>query len=87
MQALLDNLEHFVHDKAFPWQNQSWYHGILMYTTLLCFGVLVGLGSLTIWHAKLIGRGETSIEAHINKAETNRLKKEGKVSSKTSSQQ
>lgn len=35
--------------------------------------VVIALGSLCIWHAKLITRGETSIEAHINEAERKRL--------------
>lgn len=35
--------------------------------------VAIALGSLTIWHLKLIRRGETSIEAHINASETRRL--------------
>lgn len=33
----------------------------------------MALGVLSLWHGKLIGRGETSIEANINKAETKRL--------------
>lgn len=32
-----------------------------------------------MWHAKLIYRGETSIEAHINSKETKRLAKRGKT--------
>lgn len=36
-------------------------------------GVLVALGGLASWHSRLISRGETSIEANINKAETIRL--------------
>lgn len=36
-------------------------------------GVFFALGALTMWHSHLIGRGETSIEANINKAETKRL--------------
>lgn len=31
-----------------------------------------------MWHAKLIYRGETSIEAHINAKETKRLALQGK---------
>ncbi|XP_039490572.1 palmitoyltransferase ZDHHC16 [Drosophila santomea] len=34
--------------------------------------VVLALGSLSIWHAKLITRGETSVEAHINEAERKR---------------
>lgn len=37
-------------------------------------GVFFALGALTMWHSHLISRGETSIEANINKAETKRLK-------------
>lgn len=32
-----------------------------------------------MWHAKLIYRGETSIEAHINAKETKRLKTQGRT--------
>ena len=35
---------------------------------------------LTVWHARLIHRGETSIEVHINKKEKKRLKERGLVS-------
>lgn len=35
--------------------------------------VFIALGTLSYWHYKLIRRGETSIEAHINKSETKRL--------------
>lgn len=46
---------------------------------LFCFkAVVIALGTLTIWHAKLIRRGETSIEAHINASETKRLAADGK---------
>jgi palmitoyltransferase len=41
--------------------------------------VLIALGSLTLWHARLISRGETSIEANINKAEKKRLAEKNKV--------
>lgn len=41
--------------------------------------VSVALGALTLWHAILITRGETSIERHINNKETKRLAKRGKV--------
>lgn len=40
----------------------------------------VALGALTLWHAVLISRGETSIERHINSKETKRMAKRGKVS-------
>jgi len=34
----------------------------------------LALGALVIWHGRLITRGETSIESHINYSETKRLK-------------
>lgn len=40
----------------------------------------VALGALTVWHAVLISRGETSIERHINMKEAKRMAKRGKVS-------
>lgn len=42
--------------------------------------VALALGALTLWHAALITRGETSIERHINRKERQRLQKKGKVS-------
>ncbi len=38
------------------------------------------LGFLTVWHGRLILRGETSIEVHINRKERKRLKAKGLVS-------
>lgn len=38
-----------------------------------CSGVVIALGLLVYWHSKLIYRGETSIEAHINASEVKRL--------------
>lgn len=37
------------------------------------------LGALTWWHAGLITRGETSIEARINSTETQKYKALGKI--------
>lgn len=42
-------------------------------------GVLVALGGLAFWHGQLISRGETSIEANINRTETKRLAEMNKV--------
>lgn len=44
-----------------------------------CSSVAVALGGLTLWHTMLITRGETSVERHINRKETKRLKEKGKV--------
>ncbi|XP_064465552.1 palmitoyltransferase ZDHHC16-like [Ornithodoros turicata] len=48
----------------------------ITFTVLVCIGVFFALGALTAWHAQLITRGETSIEAHINKKERERLAKD-----------
>ncbi|XP_077544118.1 palmitoyltransferase ZDHHC16 [Haemaphysalis longicornis] len=49
------------------------------FTVFICIGIFFALGALTMWHARLITHGETSIEAHINKTERIRLGKEGIV--------
>lgn len=41
--------------------------------------VAIALGALTLWHAVLISRGETSIERHINNKEAKRMAIQGKV--------
>ncbi|KAJ1526317.1 hypothetical protein ONE63_009467 [Megalurothrips usitatus] len=53
----------------------AWRRKCMIYVALLCTGVFFALGSLSIWHGKLISRGETSIEANINKKERERLAK------------
>lgn len=64
----------------YNWQNiHETITKSLWYETFLVPGVLIALGSLTLWHARLISRGETSIEANINKAETKRLAEKNKV--------
>lgn len=40
--------------------------------------VVIALGLLTMWHGKLVYRGESSIEAHINASETKRLAEQKK---------
>ncbi|XP_042214404.1 palmitoyltransferase ZDHHC16A-like isoform X2 [Homarus americanus] len=52
-----------------------WYRFSIMYTGMLTTGVFFSLGGLATWHGRLISKGETSIEAHINKKETERLEK------------
>ncbi|KAK7072849.1 Palmitoyltransferase zdhhc16 [Halocaridina rubra] len=52
-----------------------WYRFAIMYSGMLTTGVFFSLGGLALWHARLVSRGETSIEAHINKKETERLSK------------
>ncbi|XP_058124268.1 palmitoyltransferase ZDHHC16 [Anopheles ziemanni] len=47
--------------------------GVILFMALINVATLFALGALTSWHSTLITRGETSIEAHINKSETKRL--------------
>ncbi|KAJ8976557.1 hypothetical protein NQ317_014210 [Molorchus minor] len=75
----VEYLEHVIieeHDTEYvnPWRRRA-----IIYMALINAGVLVALGVLSLWHSQLIGRGETSIEANINKAETVRLAETGKV--------
>ncbi|XP_040291893.1 palmitoyltransferase ZDHHC16 isoform X1 [Bufo bufo] len=55
------------------------FHKCIIYLWVLCSSVAVALGALTLWHAMLITRGETSIERHINKKERKRLQGKGKI--------
>ncbi|XP_038599725.1 palmitoyltransferase ZDHHC16 isoform X4 [Tachyglossus aculeatus] len=59
------------------WERFS--HKSIIYLWVLCSSVGLALGLLTLWHAALISRGETSIERHINRKERQRLQKKGKV--------
>ena len=40
---------------------------LVLFQALVTSGCFLVLGGLALWHAKLISRGETSIEAHINR--------------------
>ncbi|TRZ03634.1 hypothetical protein DNTS_008600 [Danionella cerebrum] len=51
----------------------------VMFAVFSISTVAVALGALTLWHAVLITRGETSIERHINNKEAKRMAKHGKV--------
>ncbi|TRZ03639.1 hypothetical protein DNTS_008600 [Danionella cerebrum] len=55
------------------------FHKSVIYMWVLTSTVAVALGALTLWHAVLITRGETSIERHINNKEAKRMAKHGKV--------
>lgn len=54
-------------------------HTLIGFEAFLTTGTFLILGMLALWHARLISEGQTSIEAHINRAERKRLKAEGKV--------
>lgn len=51
----------------------------LWFMAILCPAVVVALGTLSSWHVKLITRGETSVEAHINQSEHKRLLLQNKI--------
>lgn len=76
-----DGLQPAKHDLPIP---NELKHGAMKYRAIvfmafLTLSVIFSLGSLSIWHGKLISRGETSIEAHINRSETQRLAKLNKT--------
>ncbi|XP_055336972.1 palmitoyltransferase ZDHHC16-like [Paramacrobiotus metropolitanus] len=50
----------------------------VVYMYFVSAAACVSVFLLLLWHAWLIGAGETSIEAHLNKAEQKRLHAEGK---------
>ncbi|XP_077595461.1 palmitoyltransferase ZDHHC16B isoform X2 [Stigmatopora nigra] len=54
-------------------------HKCVIFLWVLTSSVAVALGGLTLWHAALISRGETSVERHINRKERKRLNLQGKV--------
>lgn len=51
----------------------------IFYEAFMATGCFLALGGLALWHARLIQNGQTSIEAHINRAETVRLAELGRV--------
>ncbi|XP_043086924.1 palmitoyltransferase ZDHHC16B isoform X2 [Puntigrus tetrazona] len=58
---------------------QRMIHKSLVYLWVLTSSVSVALGALTLWHAALITRGQTSVERHINRKETKRLRLKGRI--------
>lgn len=77
----LDGIEprkHILPDSARPMFTAAEYK-MVVFMALTCVSVLIALGCLTCWHAQQITRGETSVEAHINKSEAERQKKLGKT--------
>ncbi|XP_041476969.1 palmitoyltransferase ZDHHC16-like [Lytechinus variegatus] len=55
--------------------SESMHHKAVVYEFFVCTGVTIALGGLTLWHSRLVSRGETSIEKHINDDERKRLSK------------
>ncbi|XP_046835712.1 palmitoyltransferase ZDHHC16A isoform X1 [Vespa crabro] len=59
-------------------KEKEWRRRLIVYAALICVATCTTLGALTWWHAGLITRGETSIEARINSTETEKYKAIGK---------
>ncbi|GAB0087366.1 Palmitoyltransferase [Sergentomyia squamirostris] len=75
-----DGLQPVQHNLPVPHElaNDAAKHRAIIFMAIINVAVVFALGSLSIWHWKLIGAGETSIEAYINRAETKRLAALGK---------
>ncbi|XP_055416791.1 palmitoyltransferase ZDHHC16 isoform X6 [Bubalus kerabau] len=78
LQAVANQTYHQTPPPTFSFRERV-THKSLVYLWFLCSSVALALGALTIWHAVLISRGETSIERHINKKERQRLQAKGRV--------
>eukprot|EP00058_Branchiostoma_floridae_P022527 XP_002608017.1 hypothetical protein BRAFLDRAFT_213468 [Branchiostoma floridae] len=71
------NSETFVQEPVTMWERAQ--HNLIIYLFFLCSGAGAAVGGLSIWHARLITHGQTSIEVHINKKESKRAQKKGQV--------
>ncbi|XP_043270931.1 palmitoyltransferase ZDHHC16 isoform X2 [Venturia canescens] len=60
-------------------REKEWRRRVIIFAGLICVGTFAALGSLTWWHAGLIARGETSIEARINSTESAKFKAMGRT--------
>ena len=60
--------------------SHAYHHSSVTFVFILSSAVTVALGLLTCWHARLIARGETSIEVHINRKKSRELSSKGLVS-------
>ncbi|XP_019411047.1 PREDICTED: probable palmitoyltransferase ZDHHC16, partial [Crocodylus porosus] len=78
LQAAANQTYYQTPPPAFSFRQRA-FHKSIVYLWVLCSSVALALGALTLWHAALITRGETSIERHINKKERQRLQKKGKA--------
>ncbi|XP_076677322.1 palmitoyltransferase ZDHHC16 isoform X1 [Andrena cerasifolii] len=58
---------------------KDWRRRLIVFAALICIATFAALGALTWWHAGLITRGETSIEARINNTESQKYKALGKI--------
>lgn len=56
---------------------KDWKRRAMVYAAMISLGTFGALGALAWWHSGLITRGETSIEARINKTESEKYKAKG----------
>ncbi len=54
-------------------------HNCVLFEFFVAAAMVVGVGALMAWHIRLISRGETSIEQHINKETGKKFFREGKI--------
>nr|SVE74198.1 EOG090X06RJ [Daphnia barbata] len=66
-------------EEVIPARPRSLRRGVAVTITILCAGILAALGALVGWHARLISRGETSIENLTNKDNREAERLEGRV--------
>lgn len=57
---------------------KEWQRRLIIFAGLICIATFTALGALAWWHASLITRGETSIEARINSTESQKYRAQGK---------
>nr|XP_031842861.1 palmitoyltransferase ZDHHC16A [Nomia melanderi]XP_031842862.1 palmitoyltransferase ZDHHC16A [Nomia melanderi] len=58
---------------------KEWRRQLINFAALICVATFAALGALMWWHAGLITKGETSVEARINSTESQKYKALGKV--------
>ncbi|XP_012261316.2 palmitoyltransferase ZDHHC16B isoform X2 [Athalia rosae] len=56
---------------------KEWKRRAIIYAAMISVGTFGALGALAWWHSGLITKGETSIEARINKTESEKYKAKG----------
>lgn len=64
------------HELEITYENHQ-YHLAVIFEFLVCSAVAVAILGLIMWHFRMISRGETNIEMHINKKERRRLHAKG----------
>jgi len=66
------------HDLPVGELNDPTIYKCVVFMAVICVSTFIALGALAFWHFRLISRGETSVESHVNKSEMKRLVTLGK---------